>query len=373
MHLALDPYYLQAIAITLAIIFVIAKNRKVDILPLVAVTAWLIGVSLIYGNYGSDQVDFYSNDQGVHLRIMQIYIENEGFNLNSIIPLRYLITYPTYLLSKIGLDEVLVLKTIQIVSLIGIYFKSKGVLASNGISLKPWHFAYISSPLMFFFSLLALRDLTLALFTIYFIFESKFQRRALFLILVFFLKPHLAIALVFGHFSLFLFKSLRSKFDLLQAFLFSVGSYLLGSYAFSIGSYFKDGFFPGFPSGLFSQRNISQIILNFTGLQFFSLVNDQGSIVSASTQFLLYARVILFDSFLIPLSFLITTLFFLRHLKNESLLIFISFIFYLGLVSQTDFNSTRQNIPFLAAMGIVSVVNIEAALRNRRKKVSYQI
>lgn len=368
MHLALDSYYLQAIVVALAIIFVIAKNQKIDIYPLVAVTAWLIGVSLIYSKYGSDQVNFYSNDQSVHLRIMQIYIQNEGFNLQSIIPLRYLITYPTFLLSKIGLDEVLVLKTIQIVSLIGIYFKSKDVLTSKGISLKFWHFAFISSPLMFFFSLLALRDLTLALFTIYFVFEYRFQRRVLFVILIFLLKPHLAIALAFGHFALFLFKSLRSRFNLLIAFLFSVGSYLLGSYAFSVGSYFKDGFFPGFASGLFSQRNISQILLNFSGLQFFSLINDQGSIVSASTQFLLFARIILFDSILIPLSFLVTTLFFLRQLKNESFLIFISFVFYLGLVSQTDFNSTRQNIPFIAAMGIVSVVNLDFALSMYRKK-----
>jgi hypothetical protein len=341
MHLALDSYYLQAIVVALAIIFVIAKNQKIDIYPLVAVTAWLIGVSLIYSKYGSDQVNFYSNDQSVHLRIMQIYIQNEGFNLQSIIPLRYLITYPTFLLSKIGLDEVLVLKTIQIVSLIGIYFKSKDVLTSKGISLKFWHFAFISSPLMFFFSLLALRDLTLALFTIYFVFEYRFQRRVLFVILIFLLKPHLAIALAFGHFALFLFKSLRSKFN---------------------------GFFPGFASGLFSQRNISQILLNFSGLQFFSLINDQGSIVSASTQFLLFARIILFDSILIPLSFLVTTLFFLRQLKNESFLIFISFVFYLGLVSQTDFNSTRQNIPFIAAMGIVSVVNLDFALSMYRKK-----
>jgi hypothetical protein len=47
-------------------------------------------------------------------------------------------------------------------------------------------------------------------------------------------------------------------------------------------------------------------------------------------------------------------------------------VFYLGLVSQTDFNSTRQNIPFLAAMGIVAVANIEAALRSRRKELNLQ-
>jgi hypothetical protein len=61
--------------------------------------------------------------------------------------------------------------------------------------------------------------------------------------------------------------------------------------------------------------------------------------------------------------------FFLRQLRGSAFVILSSFVFYLGLVSQTDFNSTRQNIPFLAAMGIVAVANIEAALRSRRKEL----
>ncbi len=77
----------------------------------------------------------------------------------------------------------------------------------------------------------------------------------------------------------------------------------------------------------------------------------------------------MFDTFLIPLSFVFISVFLLRHLRRESFVIFMSFVFYLGLVSQTDFNSTRQNIPFLAAMGIVAVVNIEASIRSHRKEL----
>jgi hypothetical protein len=62
-------------------------------------------------------------------------------------------------------------------------------------------------------------------------------------------------------------------------------------------------------------------------------------------------------------------MFFLRQLRSAAFVILASFVFYLGLVSQTDFNSTRQNIPFLAAMGIVAVVNIEAAKNNHRKNL----
>jgi hypothetical protein len=373
MHIALDAYYFQAIGVALAIVFVFSRNRRIDVFPLVAVGTWLIAVCAIYFKYGNNQAYFYSNDQYVHLENIRVYIENDGFNFQSIIPLRYLITYPTYLLSKIGFDEILVLKTIQIVSLIGIYFKSKAILSSKGLSLKLWHFAFIASPLMIFFSFFALRDLTLALFAISYIFERRIQRRAFIIALVFLLKPHLAISLLFGTFALALFRVVRTNLNYYVAFLFLVSSYFLGTVSYSIGTYFKDGFYPGFPRELFSQAKISQLALNFSGLQFFSFVNDPTfPSVTTPTYLLLLARIVLFDTFLIPLSFIFISVFLLRYLKNESFLLINSFIFYLGLVSQTDFNSTRQNIPFLAVMGIVSVVNIEAALRFRRKRLLSQ-
>ena len=368
MPIALDAYYFQAIGVALAIVFAFSRNRRIDVFPLVAVGTWLIAVCAIYFKYGNNQAYFYSNDQYVHLENIRVYIANDGFNFQSIIPLRYLITYPTYLLSKIGFDEILVLKTIQIVSLIGIYFKSKAILSSKGLSLKLWHFAFIASPLMIFFSFFALRDLTLALFAILYIFERRIQRRAFILALIFLLKPHLAVSLLFGTFALALFRLIRTNLIYYVAFLFLGFSYFLGAVSFSIGTYFKDGFYPGFPSELFSQAKISQLTLNFSGLQFFSFVNDPTfPSVTTPTYLLLLARIVLFDTFLIPVSFIFISMFLLRYLKNESFLLISSFIFYLGLVSQTDFNSTRQNIPFLAVMGIVSVVNIEAALRFRRK------
>jgi len=368
MPIALNAYYFQAIGVALAIVFAFSRNRRIDVFPLVAVGTWLIAVCAIYFKYGNNQAYFYSNDQYVHLENIRVYIANDGFNFQSIIPLRYLITYPTYLLSRIGFDEILVLKTIQIVSLIGIYLKSKAILSSKGLSLKLWHFAFIASPLMIFFSFFALRDLTLALFAILFIFERRIQRRAFILALIFLLKPHLAVSLLFGTFALALFRLIRTNLNYCVAFLFLGFSYFLGAVSFSIGTYFKDGFYPGFPSELFSQAKISQLTLNFSGLQFFSFVNDPTfPSVTTPTYLLLLARIVLFDTFLIPLSFIFISVFLLRYLKNESFLLISSFVFYLGLVSQTDFNSTRQNIPFLAVMGIVSVVNIEAALRFRRK------
>jgi hypothetical protein len=232
---------------------------------------------------------------------------------------------------------------------------------------------FIASPLMFFFSLLALRDLTLALFTICFIFDRGYPRRTFYTVLIFLLKPHLAIALLFGILMLLVFKRIRTNLDLISTLVFVFFSYLLGSFSYSIGTYVKYYFFPGLPTQLLSQSKFFQISLNFSGLQFFSLLNDKNTVVATPTTFLLLARILLFDTFVIPVSFVIIAIFFLRSLRIEAFVILVSFIFYLGLVSQTDFNSTRQNIPFMAAMGIISVVNIEAGLQFRRRKVDTQI
>lgn len=373
MFVSMDSYYVQAIGISLSIILIFSKKAKIDLFPLIATFTWLIGVSSIYFRYGLNQSSFYSNDQDVHLRIVRQYIESEGLSFSGIIPLRYLITFPTFLLSKIGFHEILVLKTFQILSLIGIYFKSKSILLSSGISLKYWHFAFVASPLMFFFSLLALRDLTLAYFTILYIFESKVQRRGFFIALIFLLKPHLAVALLFGTIALFLFTQIKAKRSLFMALIFIFISYVFGSVSYSIGAFFKDRFYPGLPAEVFSQEKFSQLSLNFSGLQFFSLINEKKSVVSTPTHFLLLARIVLFDTFLIPLSFLFISVFMLRQMKSLSFLIFTSFVFYLGIVSQSDFNSTRQNIPYLAAMGIISVVNIEASLKLRHRNLRFRL
>jgi hypothetical protein len=38
--------------------------------------------------------------------------------------------------------------------------------------------------------------------------------------------------------------------------------------------------------------------------------------------------------------------------------VFISFTFFLGLAAQTDFNSTRQNLPFLSTMGVLALLGL---------------
>jgi hypothetical protein len=98
---------------------------------------------------------------------------------------------------------------------------------------------------------------------------------------------------------------------------------------------------------------------NFFGLQFLALDNPDGGVVASSTWVLLVSRLVFFDTLLIPVLFLVTVL---RHpdfLSKKKTHVLLAFLFFYGVVSQTSFNSTRQNIPFLACMGLLAVADIE--------------
>ena len=49
--------------------------------------------------------------------------------------------------------------------------------------------------------------------------------------------------------------------------------------------------------------------------------------------------------------------------------VFTSFVFFYGLTSQTNWNSSRQNIPFIIAMGLVGIVNLETYSNHRAKSL----
>ncbi|MFM8663082.1 MAG: hypothetical protein ACKODI_04450, partial [Acidimicrobiaceae bacterium] len=64
------------------------------------------------------------------------------------------------------------------------------------------------------------------------------------------------------------------------------------------------------------------------------------------------------DSFLIPICFVITLLSQKLEFTLKRIQVFLSFTFFLGLAAQTDFNSTRQNLPFLSTMGVLTLLGL---------------
>jgi len=110
---------------------------------------------------------------------------------------------------------------------------------------------------------------------------------------------------------------------------------------------------------VFSQFKFSQLAANFFGLQFLALNNPDRAIVDASTIALLLSRLVFFDTMLIPMLFLLAVFRHPEFLMKQKILTFQAFLFFYGVVSQTTWNSTRQNIPFLVCMGVLAVADIE--------------
>ena len=117
----LASYSIQAIAFAVIAMLAISKSKKADLYQLFLISAWLVGVIVIYARYGEGQVLFYSNDQDFHKLIIEYYLPVEGLTAEGIIGLRYLLTVPVYAVSLIGLHPMLLIKFVQLIALLLIY------------------------------------------------------------------------------------------------------------------------------------------------------------------------------------------------------------------------------------------------------------
>ena len=363
----LASYSIQAIVFAVIAMLAISRSKKADLYQLFLISAWLVGVIVIYARYGEEQVLFYSNDQDFHKLIIEHYIPLEGISLNAFWGLRYILTVPVYLVSTIGIDPMLLLKFVQLVFLLLLYRQAKLFLSAQGIRIKIWHLSCIAGPITIFMSLLALRDLILAFCAVAFVLNTSIRFRLIVLLLALSLRPHLAVALAFGFGVSELFDRLKNKKTLYGVFTVSIFSYIIGCLAFPIGAYLQhNAAFEG-PSSVFSQLKFFRLVINFVGLQFLALDDENGLIVAQSTITLLISRLVFFDTILIPVLFLRSVFMRITYLTKYKMLVLQSFLFFYGVVSQTTWNSTRQNIPFLACMGVLAVADLERFQKVKQK------
>jgi hypothetical protein len=355
----LASYSIQAIIFALIAVIVVSRSKKTDLYQFGLISTWLIGVIVIYARYKDDQVLFYSNDQLFHFRIINYYLPQEGLSFEGIIGLRYLLTVPVYLVSLLGFNAMLVIKLLQLVSLLEIYQTSKRYLVRSHIAVKPWHIILFAGPIMIFMSLLALRDLLLALFVIKFVFETSPKQKTLGLLFAFLLRPHLGVALIVGALIAHFYLRMKPRFQLLNLCMISLCTYVFGSITYWFGSFVQAGTQIKLPENLFTQLKFTRLLANFFGLQFLTLRGGDDTVVALPNIALLAARLIFLDSFLIPMLFIYALFAHIKFLSYQKASIFLSFVFFYGVVSQTSYNSTRQNIPFLACMGLLAVADIE--------------
>ncbi len=355
----LATYSTQAIFFALVAVVVVSRSKKTDLYQFALISIWLIGVIAIYARYREGQVLFYSNDQDFHKLIIDYYIPVEGIHLNAFFGLRYILTIPVYLVAKLGFDAMLLLKFIQLVFLLLLYRQAKIYLARGAVVLRFWHITCIAGPITVFMSLLSLRDLILAYLAVAFVFNESIRLRIAVLALTLCLRPHLAVALAFGLLAAEIFIRAKNTKPLFYLLAFSMISYVFGCLVFPIGAFIQHhSAFEG-PSSVFSQLKFSRLVINFVGLQFLALNDENGLIVARSTFSLLLSRIVFFDTILIPILFLKSAVSRISFQTKEKVLVLMSFLFFYGVVSQTTWNSTRQNIPFLACMGVLSVADIE--------------
>jgi hypothetical protein len=295
----------------------------------------------------------------VHLRILDQYLPQEGvvFRFEEIISQRYLVSLPVYFLSKIGLHGILLFKFQQLIYLILIYRFGRRFLERNSVRVQWWHLIFFCGPIMIFMSTLALRDLAIGFFTLLLVFEPNPTVKIGGLIGTFLLRPHLAVALLIGYIVSQIYGYIRPKFYFVSIFFLTITIYWIGANSYFLGSSIQTGTPIGNPINVFTQYKFTRMAANMLGIQFLTL--DE-SVVDASTLTLVLSRLIFIDTWLIPLLFLVLLIQQSSHFIHLQIQIYFAFIFFYGLTSQTPWNSSRQNIPFLISMGLLAVVGIES-------------
>jgi hypothetical protein len=355
----LASYSIQAVFFALVAVVVVSRSKKTDLYQFALISIWLIGVIVIFARYKDDQVLFYSNDQLFHRDVIEYYLTVEGIQVREIISLRYLLTVPVYFISLLGFDAMLIIKFLQLSALLLLYKRSQQFLSEQSLQIRFWQLPLIAGPILIFMSLLSLRDVVLAYFALLFVSSSDRNSRILGLGGAFLLRPHLGVALAIGFILSSFYSRWKPKFQSIAFSAVALFSYGIGTIAYWIGAVIQKGVSFDTPRTVFSQFKFSQLAANFFGMQFLALNNPDRAIVDASTFALLLSRLVFFDTLLIPVLFLIAVFRHPEFLTKQKVLTFYAFMFFYGVVSQTSFNSTRQNIPFLACMGLLAVADIE--------------
>ena len=354
-------YAVQVLLLCVPLFLIARRNGRIDVYSSLYIGVWTLAVMAIRFKYGVDQTFFYSSDQQAQYEMYERMLTN-GLLLSpqQFIADRYLIIVPVRFLAIFGIDPVLATKFFQAVCLVLLYRICSDFLEKNQLAVKIYHAVFFAGPLFVFLSTLGLRDLQIALAATYFFLGQNIYFKQSALLLLIPLRPHLAVALMVGWVAGKLLD--RHKFKRFYLTLFSLTfiAFALGAYSYVVGRNFREGNAIVAPE-ILDQDAWWRFFSNLVGLQFLSF--DERT-VNMSIAELFALRIVFVDSFLIPICFLITLLAGNIRLVSTRVQLFVSFSFFLGLAAQTDFNSTRQNLPFFSTMGVLALLGLTNESRN---------
>jgi len=348
-------YSCQALLLGLALLLIARQNGKFSNYSILYVFVWTVSVIGIRLKYGVDHVNFYSSDQQTQLEMYERLLIN-GLLLSpqQFVADRYLIIVPVRIFDIFGIEPILATKFLQAVCLLLLYRVCVKFLEQNDLRVRLYHAIFFVGPLFIFLSTLGLRDLEIALATTYFFLGQNTYLKQFSLLVLLPLRPHLAVSLAFGWLFIKIFKKFNFRRIYVALIVVTFFAFTVGGYGFIIGRNIRDGNAIVAPQ-IFDQDPWWRFFSNLVGLQF--LAFDDRT-VNLSVVNLLSLRLIFIDSFLIPICFVITLLSQKLEFTLNRIQVFLSFAFFLGLAAQTDFNSTRQNLPFLSTMGVLALLGL---------------
>ena len=348
-------YYLQALIFAGFAAFVFRSSSLKSMLPLAISGIWFVGVIAIYWRYGPiGQWSFYQNDQYFHWRVVEQFFASE-FNLtfDRLNFLRVPYTAPAYALAQIGFDPTLSLKFVSLCCVLGNINLIERFLRRSHYGITLIGFWLIAGPIATFFSLLALRETMMILCVTYLFLGASQSGKALSLIVLVILRPHLAAAIVFGQIWGWLFSRVKKSLYLPSILATSLLPIVIGTLGFSLGNFIIYQLPLRLYQDLFLKDQVIQIFSAFAGLQFFTVAYQT---VEYTTQSLLLIRMIFPEIVLVPLLFSSSCFFFTPRSNRLKISVLATFVFFMSVSSGTEYLSVRQSLPMMPIMGVAIIL-----------------
>lgn len=326
----------------------------------IQICVWALAVSVIALRFGiAEQVDFYSNDQRYYQATVIYFTSNPLLDIDWLTSgSRFPFTAPAVILYQMGIEPTLALKSVALTCLL---ILTQTVLTFNFPSKLTVRFRLLlltaCGPIGIFFASLALRETMLMLCTTRFIFSRSPLERVLVLLALFALRPHLAVSLLAGSIAVATWRwFFRDRYtNPFKALLWVALGLISGHSLYTVGTEVLQGAsdVSGHNWGI---EPVTRIASNFFGLQFLTAQSDT---VVLSVIALVVLRLVLVETILIPTLFTCTMFLKRQREQTAALVTLVAFSVYIGLVTNTDFNSFRQNIPFMPAMGLVVATTLK--------------
>ena len=238
----MSRYIVQSLLLGLLLVLLSRNLGRFNLFQTAFAATWTLSVIIIRFMYGQEQSQFYSNDQEAQLQMLYKF-ERDGLqvSIEQVISNRYVVIIPAWILRTVGFEPLLAFKFLQALCLLFIYKMCSNFLKNASITVKTWHTLFFVGPLFIFISTIGIRDIQIVLCSTIFFLSPSVQPRVYALLIALLLRPHLAVALIFG----LLIKIYFSRFQL-QRPLYSlpvlvIGAFAAGAIGHSLGTFLQYG------------------------------------------------------------------------------------------------------------------------------------